>query len=131
MFDGVCNLCNSTVDFLIRKDPKDQFRFVALQSESGKKIIQKFNIQSDCDSVILIYSGEIFQESDAALKIASLLHFPWNAAKVFYIIPGKLRNKVYKWVARNRYQWFGKRNSCRVASRAEQKFFPNPDDLKL
>jgi len=130
LFDGVCNLCNGTVDFLIRKDRKRQFRFVALQSDGGEKIMEKYNIPADSDSVILIYDGKIYYESDAALKISSLLHFPWNVAKVFRIIPLKLRNRIYKWVARNRYKWFGKSNSCRVPSPEEQKFFPGPDDLE-
>jgi len=131
LFDGVCNLCNGTVDFLIRKDRKRQFRFVALQSDGGEKIMRKFNIPADCDSVILIYDGKIYFESEAALKITSFLHFPWNLAKVFHLIPKKLRDKIYKWIAGNRYKWFGKRNSCRIASPAEKIFFPEPEDLEL
>jgi predicted DCC family thiol-disulfide oxidoreductase YuxK len=129
LFDGVCNLCNGAVDFLIRKDRKRQFRFVALQSEGGILIRQKFNVPADCDSVILIYNEKIYYESEAALKISELLHFPWKMAKVFRIIPLKLRNRIYKWIARNRYKWFGKRNLCRVASPAEKIFFPEPEDL--
>lgn len=129
LFDGVCNLCNGAVDFLIRKDCKRQFRFVALQSEGGILISQKFNVPADCDSVILIYEGGIYYESDAALKIAALLHFPWNVAKVFKLFPKTFRDKVYKWVARNRYKWFGKRNTCRIATPAEKIFFPEPEDL--
>ena len=131
LFDGVCNLCNGTVDFIIRNDRKKQFRFVALQSESGKKFAQKFNFSSGTDSVILILNKKVYYESEAVLIIASLLNFPWNMAKVFYLIPKKMRDNIYKWIAGNRYKWFGKRSSCRIASPAEKIFFPDPEDLKF
>ena len=110
LFDGVCNLCNDTVNFIMKRDRKKQFRFVALQSEAGKFLKEKFDIPSSTDSVILIFQNQIVTESDAAIKIAWLLPFPWKLAVVFNFIPKKIRDKMYRWVAKNRYKWFGKIN---------------------
>lgn len=131
LFDGVCNLCNGTVDFIIRNDREKQFRFVALQSESGKILSKEFNFPAGTDSVILIYEGKVYYESEAALKIAGLLSFPWNLTKIFCVVPKILRDKIYEWIARNRYKWFGKKNTCRVPTPDEQKFFPEKEDLEF
>lgn len=114
LFDGICNLCNSSVNFILKRDKKKQFRFVALQSEEGKELIAKYKIPQETDSVILIKKNEIFIESDSAIEISQLLPFPWNWAVAFKIIPKNWRDKTYRWVAKNRYRWFGKRSSCRI-----------------
>ncbi len=114
LFDGICNLCNGTVDFLLKHDKKKQFRFVPLQSDEGKLYIQKYQIPSDTDSVLLIKSNQVYFESDAAVEIAEMLNFPWKLARYIKFIPKKMRDKVYRWMAKNRYRWFGKRESCRV-----------------
>jgi predicted DCC family thiol-disulfide oxidoreductase YuxK len=129
LFDGVCNLCNGTVDFMLKRDPKKQFRFVALQSEAGEKIREKFRFPEEIDSVILIHKEEVFYESDAVLEIARLLPAPWKWAVVFKIVPVNWRNAVYRWIARNRYHWFGKKENCRIPTPEERKFFPQPADL--
>ena len=129
LFDGVCNLCNGTVDFLIKYDRKKQFRFIALQSDIGIKATKKFNIPSYTDSVILVNRNQAFTESEAVLEIARLLPFPWNTAIVFVIIPKKLRNKIYRWVAKNRYQWFGKKDNCRIPTPDEKLYFAEKIDL--
>jgi len=114
LFDGFCNLCNGTVNFLIKKDRKKQFRFIPLQSEKGKSLIQKFQIPLETDSVILIKFNTVFFESDAAIEIASMLNYPWKMGVIARFIPKKIRNNLYQLIARNRYRWFGKRESCRV-----------------
>lgn len=114
LFDGVCNLCNRSIDFILRRDKKEQFRFVALQSDEGKKLVRQFNIPAETDSVLLIKNDLVFTESDAALEISKMLPFPWKWANVFRVLPLKFRNSIYHWIARNRYRWFGKRTSCRV-----------------
>ena len=124
LFDGVCNLCNGAVNFIMKRDRKKQFRFVTLQSEAGKFLKEKFNIPSSTDSVILIFQNQIVTESDAAIKIAWLLPFPWKLAVVFNFIPKKIRDKMYRWVAKNRYKWFGKKETCRVPTPEEREFFP-------
>ena len=129
LFDGVCNLCNGTVDFILKRDRKNQFRFAALQSETGEAIRKKFSISDEIDSVVLIHKEKVFYESDAALEIARLLPAPWKWAVVFKIVPLSWRNVVYRWIARNRYRWFGKKETCRIPTPEELKFFPGPDEL--
>lgn len=114
IYDGVCNLCNGAVDFVMRKDRYKQFQFVALQSDRGKMLVEEFKIPHELDSIILISGKQVFIESDAAIEIARLLPVPWNWLSVFRIIPVKLRNRMYKWIAKNRYRWFGKREKCRI-----------------
>jgi predicted DCC family thiol-disulfide oxidoreductase YuxK len=114
LFDGICNLCNSTVDFLLKYDKKKHFNFVPLQSEEGKLYIAKYQIQADIDSVILIKTNHVYFESDAAVEVFGMLSFPWKSARFIKFIPKKLRDKIYSWIAKNRYRWFGKRESCRI-----------------
>ena len=114
LFDGMCNLCNGAVDFILKRDRKKQFQYVALQSEEGKKLVDKYHIPSEIDSVILLKDKQVFTESDAAIEIGKMLPAPWKWAGIFRIIPLKIRNSVYRWIARHRYRWFGKRTSCRV-----------------
>lgn len=123
LFDGVCNLCNGTVDFLLKRDRKKQFRYAALQSETGKALIQKYQIPEQTDSVILIKLNKAYFESDAAIEIAYILPYPWRLGIVFKIIPKYIRNKIYRWVAKNRYRWFGKRETCRIQTPEENEFF--------
>ena len=114
LFDGICNLCNGAVNFILKRDKKKQFRFVALQSEKGIDLISKFKIAPETDSIILILNNQIYTESDAAIEIAKLLPALWNWLSVFKIIPKKVRDGIYKWIAKNRYRWFGKRKTCRI-----------------
>ena len=114
LFDGVCNLCNSTVDFLLKKKRGNQFRFISLQSKEGETLLSQYQIPKETDSVILIKSGKYFVESDAFIEISSLLNYPWRLGKFTKIFPGKLRNYIYRIIAKNRYRWFGKRKTCRI-----------------
>ena len=116
LFDGVCNLCNSSINFVIKHDKKNRFLFAPLQSETGNAIIQKHNIDTTkVDSIILAdEDGTLSFKSSAALKIAAKLGFPINLAVVFFIIPTFLRNLVYDYVARNRYKWFGRKDKCMI-----------------
>ena len=131
LFDGVCNLCNGTVNFILKRDRKKQFRFVASQSKAGKFLIKKFNIPPTTDSVILIFRNRIFIESDAAIEIVKLLPSPWKMALIFNTIPKKPRDKIYRWIAKNRYKWFGKKETCRVPTPDERKFFPEVTELNF
>lgn len=114
LFDGVCNLCNGTVDFLMKRDRKKQFRFASLQSETGEFLRLQYRIPADSDSVILIKSETVFFKSDAAFEIAGMLPYPWKIAAFLKVIPKKIRNRIYDWIAKNRYRWFGKRDTCRI-----------------
>ncbi len=116
LFDGVCNLCNRSVQFVIRHDKKDKFLFTALQSNVGKKIIQEFNIEPSKTDSILLYSPDkgLSLRSTAALNIAKQLRFPINTLIIFIIIPNFIRNWIYDLIARNRYKWFGKMDDCMI-----------------
>lgn len=116
LFDGVCNLCNSSVQYVINHDKENVFLFAPLQSEVGQKIISNFHIDTAKTDSILLYSEDagIKHKSTAALKIASKLGFPRNLLGVFLIAPVFIRNWVYDFIAKNRYKWFGKRNECMI-----------------
>ncbi len=116
LFDGVCNLCEASVQFVIKYDKKDVFRFVALQSELGKEIIKHIGLESkNIDSVILYEPGIAYNyKSAAALEIAKNLGGFFHLGTVFKLIPNGLRNLLYDYIAKNRYQWYGKKESCLV-----------------
>lgn len=116
LFDGVCNLCEASVQYVIKHDKGDVFRYTALQSEVGQQIIKKFNIDRAQMDSILLYAPEkgISYKSTAALKIASKLGFPRNLMGIFLIVPAFIRNLVYDYIARNRYQWYGKKEECMI-----------------
>lgn len=114
LFDGVCNLCNSSVQYVIKHDKKNMFMFTALQSEAGQQIIKEYKIDTNKTDSILLYTPEhgVVSKSTAALKIASRLGFPQNLMTVFFIVPPFIRNWVYDYIAKNRYKWYGKKESC-------------------
>ena len=115
LFDGVCNLCNTSVKIVIRNDKKDCFRFAALQSDIGKDYITKFNIDStETDSIILIDQEKVYVKSTAALYISKSLSGAYPLLFGFIIIPKFIRNWVYDFVARNRYRWYGKKEICMI-----------------
>lgn len=116
LFDGVCNFCNSTINFLIDRDKKGIFKFAALQSEPGREILKKHNITTltDFDSVILEKDGKLYQKSDAALEIARSMNGLWKLLYGFKILPKFIRDFVYDLVAKNRYRLMGKMDACRL-----------------
>jgi predicted DCC family thiol-disulfide oxidoreductase YuxK len=117
LFDGVCNYCNAMVNFVICNDKKAIFKFAPLQSDAGKQLKEKYKITREIDSVIFIENEKVYTYSDAAIRIAKHLGWP---AKIFYgllIVPKFIRQPVYKWIARNRYKWFGKKEACMVPTK--------------
>jgi predicted DCC family thiol-disulfide oxidoreductase YuxK len=102
MFDGVCNLCNGAVRFIIARDPSARFRFAPLQPVGDRA----------ADSIVLSEAGKRYTKSTAALRIARRLRFPWPLLYAFMAVPRPLRDLLYEWVARHRYRWFGKRATC-------------------
>ena len=114
LFDGVCNYCNAMVNFAIRHDKKAILKFAPLQSEAGSQLKEKYKIPAEIDSVIFIENNIVHTYSDAAIHIAKYLRWP---AKILYgliIIPKFIRQPIYKWIAKNRYKWFGKKERCMV-----------------
>lgn len=115
LFDGVCNLCNGSVVFIIKRDNKDVFCFAAIQSDEGQKLIKELNIDtSKTDSIILIEEKKYSVKSTAALKIAKHLKGGYSLLYSFMILPTFFRNWVYDIIAKNRYKWFGKKESCMI-----------------
>ena len=114
-FDGVCNLCNSAVNFIIKRNKKENLKFSSLQSRFTEKKLQNFDLlHIHPDSFLFLENGKLYDQSSAALKTLKHLKFPWPLFSIFLIIPKPIRNFVYRIIARNRYKCFGKRESCMV-----------------
>lgn len=114
LFDGVCNLCNRSVRFIIRNDFNGIFRFASLQSNTGKEILKKYNIPDNFPSFILIQNNKAYFRSTAALLVLKKCRTPLNWLYGFIIVPESIRNLLYDLIARNRYSWFGKKAECMV-----------------
>ena len=116
LFDGVCNFCNATVLKVIKMDTKNIFLFASLQSEIGKEIINHFNIDTkSVDSIILVESNtQFYIKSTAALKIGKYFNGFWQLFQVFWILPTSFRDYFYNYIAKNRYNWFGKKDNCMI-----------------
>ncbi|MEM1320219.1 MAG: thiol-disulfide oxidoreductase DCC family protein [Bacteroidota bacterium] len=113
LFDGVCNLCNSSVQFILLRDAKAQFHFAAIQSEVGQQLLKHFDLgKEELKSLVLIENGRAYLRSTAALRCARHLGSAWPLAYAFVIIPRPIRDAVYNWIASNRYRWFGRQESC-------------------
>ena len=124
LFDGVCNFCNSSVQFVIKRDPKNLFRFGALQGTYGQKVLADFNLpQNEFNSFILIQDGKLYTKSTAALRVAKQLSGLWPMLYGFIIIPPFIRNAVYNFIAQNRYRWFGKKEACMLPTPQERQLF--------
>lgn len=118
LFDGVCNLCDSSVQFIIKKDKKDIFRFVALQSELGVTILRHIGIStSNLDSIVLYEPGDAYYyKAEAVLKIAKSFGGLYTLLSVFSFFPKALNDTIYDYIAKNRYKWYGKKESCMIPS---------------
>lgn len=115
LFDGVCNFCNSSINFIIDHDPEKHFKFAPLQSDFGQKILRQFNKNTeDFDSVILLKNNQLYQKSAAALEITKHLSGFWKYLAIFGILPNFILNFFYDIVAKNRYRIFGKSDACRM-----------------
>jgi len=127
LFDGKCNLCNGAVQFIIDHERSPELKFAPLQSdlaserlteamgaEATKALVLGATGSGDPDTIVMIEDGKAYTHSTAALRIAGHLTAPWRWAFVFYVVPRFVRDVVYRWIARNRYRWFGKTESCRV-----------------
>ncbi len=125
LFDGVCNLCNTSVKYIIKHDKHHKFMFTALQSKTGAEIIKAFNVNTTSTDSILLYSKKngLKTKSTAALFIAKNLTFPINILAIFLIIPPFIRNLVYDYIAKNRYKWYGKKETCMIPTKALKSRF--------
>jgi predicted DCC family thiol-disulfide oxidoreductase YuxK len=124
LFDGVCNFCNGTVQFVIKNDPAKRFKFAALQSETGQALLQKHGFSlSDFDTFVLVDGDRAYTKSGAALRMARGLKMPWPLLYGFIIVPAFIRDAAYSLVARNRYKWFGKKDACMIPDQAQRDRF--------
>ena len=122
LFDGVCNFCNGVINFLMKQDKKNVFRFAALQSPAGQKLLSQYDLpKENFDSFILIDKGNVYKSSTAGLRLYNKLPWYWKWTQVFWIVPPFIRNAVYNYIARNRYRWFGKKDQCMVPTEAMRK----------
>src|SRR5688572_6762145 len=113
LFDGVCNYCNSLVNFIIRQDKQRTFVFAPLQSSAGQKLLLEHKLPSnDLDSFVLVENNKAYLRSTASLRVLKKLPWYWKWTQVLWIVPRSLRDGVYNFIARNRYKWFGKKDSC-------------------
>jgi len=115
LFDGICNLCNGFVQFVIKRDRKGYFHFGSLQSPEAQKLIQRFNLDAENGkTIVLVEDNKIYARSPAVLRVARKLDGPWKLCYAFIVIPKTIRDFVYNFIAERRYKWFGKREQCLV-----------------
>ena len=116
LFDGVCNLCNGSIIFVLKREQVPIFKFASVQSEAGRELLEWCGLSPNySEAVILIDNGKIYLGSSAALKIGQRLIFPWNIlAYAGFVVPNFIRDRIYAQIAQNRYQWFGKKDVCMI-----------------
>lgn len=123
LFDGVCNYCNSMVNFAIRHNSKRNLRYTPLQSVAGKAILAKFNIPQAVDSLVFVENNQAYIYSAAALKISKHFDYPVKILYVLIIVPQFVRDYIYRFIAKNRYKWFGKKEQCMIPSKEVKELF--------
>lgn len=121
IFDGECNFCNASVNFILDKESKQELLFTSNGSNLGKLILSDHGISSEAINALFFYEkGRFHHSSTAALRIAAYLRFPWNLLIIFLIVPAFIRDGVYRWIANNRYKWWGRSENCRVPTESEK-----------
>jgi predicted DCC family thiol-disulfide oxidoreductase YuxK len=123
LFDGICNFCNSSVQFIIKRDPTGYFKFASLQSETGQQLLKQYGVKKEIDSLIVIEKQNVYIKSSAALQICRKLTGLWRFFSVLRVFPPIVRDYLYDIVAKNRYNWFGKRDSCMLPTAEMKKRF--------
>ena len=126
LFDGVCHLCDGFVEFVLRRDRRQRFYFAALQSDVAVDLLRKHDETIDVaetSTVVLCDGPRVFVRSDAVVRVVARLGFPWTLLWLALLVPRTIRDALYRWVARNRYRWFGRREFCRLPTAAERERF--------
>lgn len=124
LFDGVCNFCDAAINFVIRQDRNNIFFFAPLQSGAGQKLLEQYGLSKDeLESFVLIDKERVYRKSSAALRVMNKLPWYWKIFQIFWIIPGFIRNFIYDLIARNRYKWFGKKDSCMIPTPEQRAKF--------
>ena len=126
LFDGICNLCNSSVQYVIKHDPAGSFKFASLQSDAGKDLLRQYDLpENNLNSFVLIQDNKAYTQSTAALKVSKRLKGPIRLLYGFIIVPAFIRNGVYKLIANKRYKWFGKSDECMIPGPSLKERFLN------
>ncbi|MDA8886152.1 DCC1-like thiol-disulfide oxidoreductase family protein [Bacteroidia bacterium] len=123
LFDGVCNLCNSSVDLIIRNESGNELKFASLQSDIGRQIIERAKLDEVPDSILFYKDGKLSFKSKAVLEVSGFLKSPFSWVRIFQVIPSAFLDVFYDLIAANRYRWFGKKESCRVPTPEERAKF--------
>ncbi|MBA2176270.1 thiol-disulfide oxidoreductase DCC family protein [Halobacillus locisalis] len=123
LFDGECNFCDNSVQFMIKRDKNARFSFASLQSENGRKLLEQYKAPSDLDSFVLIENGQFHTQSSAALRVCKSLDGAWKLLVTLLIVPRPIRDFFYTTLAKNRYKWFGKKDQCMLPSKEQKKRF--------
>jgi predicted DCC family thiol-disulfide oxidoreductase YuxK len=124
LFDGICNLCNGAVQFVIRHDQRDQFLFASLQSKEAEKVLEPFSLDpAASNSFILVDDGKVYFRSTGVLRVLKKLSGFWRVFYGFIIVPGFIRDSIYNLIARKRYRWFGKKDQCMIPTPELQSKF--------
>jgi predicted DCC family thiol-disulfide oxidoreductase YuxK len=123
LFDGYCNLCNGAIQFIMKRDRRERFRYASLSWPLGERVVERHPRFKGVDSIIVFHKGRVMDRSSAALYIAGRLDGLWPVLTVFWIVPKFLRDFIYDWVARNRYRWFGKKSTCMMPDKDVSHLF--------
>ncbi|NKB23153.1 MAG: DUF393 domain-containing protein [Kiritimatiellae bacterium] len=133
LFDGVCNLCTASVHFIIKRDPRNRFRFCPLQSSTGQGLLVQYNLpQHEINTIVLIHGERCYTKSAAGLEIVRGLKGLWPLLYVFVIIPPCIRDRIYGFIAKNRYRWFGRKETCVMPSpEMRQRFLDSQQQITI
>jgi len=128
LFDGHCSLCNGAVDFVLKRDTRKKLLLASIQGTAGQGVLKKYELPpSYLDTLVLVEEGKVYLGSTAALRVARFLGRGWPLFYGLIIIPKGVRDRIYQWISRNRYQWFGRRDTCRIPSASESAHFLRED----
>jgi predicted DCC family thiol-disulfide oxidoreductase YuxK len=128
LFDGHCSLCNAAVDFVLKRDTRKKLLLASIQGPAGQAILKKYQLPSSyLDTLVVVEQGKVYLGSTAALRVARLLGGGWPLFYGLIILPKGIRDRVYQWISEHRYQWFGRRDTCRMPTASERTHFLNED----
>ena len=128
LFDGHCNLCNGAVDFVLKRDTHKKLLLSSIQGPAGQRVLTHYRLPSTyMDTLVLVEQGKVYLGSTAALRVARVLDGAWPLFYGFIIIPKGVRDRIYQWISSHRYQWFGRRDTCRMPTASECAHFLKED----
>ena len=128
LFDGHCSLCNGAVDFVLKRDTRNKLLLASIQGPAGQAFLKKYQLPSSyLDTLVVVEQGKVYLGSTAALRVARLLGGGWPLFYGLIILPKGIRDRVYQWISEHRYQWFGRRDTCRMPTASERTHFLNED----